>query len=73
MKLNQGNNNDDGGGRTVYFGKDISNDIALSQEQIGKLEQLRDEATKAAADAKLNTNNRGNENGGGGSRGNSTF
>lgn len=66
MKHNQGSNNDEGGGRTVYFGKDISNDIALSEEQVGKLEQLRDEATKAAADAAVNTNNRGNENGGGG-------
>jgi hypothetical protein len=61
---------------TTTFGKDISNDVVLSDEQVGKLEQLRDEATKAAAAASaVNTNNnRGNESdGGGGSRGNGAF
>jgi len=50
--------NDDGGGggggTVVYFGKDISNDIVFSEEQVSKLEQLRDEATKAAS-ASVNT------------------
>ena len=43
-----------GGGTVVYFGKDISNDIVFSEEQVSKLEQLRDEATKAAS-ASVNT------------------
>ena len=57
------NDNGGGEGRTIYFGKDISNDIVLSEEQIGKLEQLRDETTKAAAAG--NTKDRDNINGGG--------
>ena len=41
---------------TLYFGKEISNDITLSEEQLGKLEQLREEATKAAASNSMDGN-----------------
>ena len=63
--------NTDGGERrraAVYFGKDISTDIVFNEEQVGKLEQLRDEATKAATDTSMNATNGDDDNGGVGRR-----
>lgn len=67
-KQSHGNTDTDGGERrraAVYFGKDISTDIVFNEEQVGKLEQLRDEATKAATDTSMNATN-GDDDGNGG-------
>ena len=67
-KQSHGNTDTDGGERrraAVYFGKDISTDIVFNEEQVGKLGQLRDEATKAATDTSMNATN-GDDDGNGG-------
>ena len=37
-------------GGALFFGRDVMNDVVFSEDQVGQLEKLREEAAKAAGE-----------------------